>query len=158
MTNQPQYTHSRRSLSLALITAMMILGALAPNALAGGSRSHHRHYAGCGHSVPEYAGRIYIDGTWTSIRSDRAILPQLVRAFRYAGYSAWIADGCMQVDYGYRRPNVRWSRDRYSAWFDWDYGQLSISVHRIYPKARHHRRYPPIRRVAKRSFGWGYHD
>lgn len=156
--HQPRQITSRRTLSLALIGIFLLLGGLAPTALARGGRNHHRHYDGCGHCAPEYAGRILIDGTWTSIRSDRAILPQLVRAFRYAGYSAWIADGCLQVDYGYCRPQVRWSRDRYSARIRWEYDGLSISVRRFYQRARHGRRYPPVRRVAKRSFGWGYCD
>ena len=149
----------------ALFSALIVIGGASSIASAGGERGggrgHHRHNDSCGHSYqPEYAGRIVIDGYSTSIRSDRPMNRQIVKAFRHAGYNARIRDGRILIEYGYCEPIVRWSRDRYNARFRWDrhYGELSISLNRYYSYNRHHRpRRRPVR-VSRRSIGWGYCD
>lgn len=152
----------------ALMSALIVIGGVSSAASAGGDRGDrggrgggHRHNDTCGHHYsPEYAGRISIDGYSTSIRSDRPMLRQIASAFRNAGYKARIRNGRILVDYGYCKPMVRWSTDRYTARFRWDhsYGELSISLNRYYSYSnRHQGRRRPIR-VARRSIGWGYCD
>jgi len=156
-TQQTQRNRPRSKFSLALIGAVLLIGGLVPSAAAGG-REHHRHHSTCGCQAPEYAGKINIDGYSTRIRSDRPINRQISQAFRDAGYRSWISDGRVRVDYGCYRPNVRWSRDRHAASFNWSYGELGISVRRYYQPSRRNRgRYGP-RRVARRTFGRIYCD
>ena len=143
----------------ALISALIVIGGASSIASAS-DRGHHRHTASCVHNESRYAGRITIDGYSTRIRSDRPMLRQIARAFRKAGYDAWVSNGCVQVDYGHYRPNVRWSQDGHRARFNWDdyYGELSISLRRSYSYNTHPRGRRKGVRVARRSIGWGYCD
>ncbi len=143
---------------VSIVGALLMLGAGTSNALAGPNRGHHRHTNSCGCVTPEYAGRLVIDGCTTRIRSDRPMLGQIVKAFRSAGYDAWIHDGCVRVDYGCDRPSVRWYRDRYSARLNWDYGELGISLRTYRPSQSWNRvKRVPIR-SARRSVRRSYCD
>ncbi len=167
MTHQ---THkSNQIVKAALISALIVIGGGA--SLAGASpdrdrgyggydRGGHRHTELCRHDYWQTAGWLKIDGYSTRIRSDHPMLRQIVRAFRDAGYHAWISNGCVQVDYGRYRPHVRWRQDRYRARFDWDnsYGELSISLRRAHSYRKAHRAKRRFGHGARRAIGWGYCD
>ncbi len=155
---------SNQIVKAALISALIVIGGTSSIASAssdrGYDRSRHRHTASCDHNESRYAGRITIDGYSTRIRSDRPMLRQIARAFRKAGYDAWVSNGCLRVDYGHYRPHVRWGQGRYRARFDWDdyYGELSISLRRSHGyNAYPHGRGKGIHGV-RRAIGWGYYD
>lgn len=145
----------------SFVVAILAIGGISSIANAGGNQGgrHHRHTETCGHSYSvQYAGKIFIDGYSTRIRSDRPMLRQVARAFRNAGYDACVKNGRIIIDYGFSQPTVRWSTDRYKARFKWDHhdGELSITLSRYtrYDRGRRNRRNPA--RVARRSIGWGY--
>ena len=146
------------------IGSLVMFGGLTPiaNAAGGGwgDQTRHRHSDTCGCERPTYAGKISIDGCSTRIRSDRSIPHQVARAFRQAGYQAWVDAGLVRVDYGRCRPSVRWYRDGYSARLSWDCGELAVSIRRQYRGAirGHHRGHRPVRRSPKRVIRWGICD
>jgi hypothetical protein len=149
-----------RASRLAFIGGVVILIGMSSVAQAGPGNRHHQHTSTCGCDVGYNAGRIWIDGKSTRIRSDRSRNKQIASAFRRAGYDAWISHGRVRVDYGYCKPSVRWDRDAYNARFRWDHGQFSISLFKptySYGRDRHlgyssHRRYPVARRSLRRSW------
>ncbi len=148
---------SNQIVKAALISALIVIGGASSIASAS-DRGHHRHTASCGHDESRYAGRITVDGYSTRIRSDRPMLRQIARAFRKAGYDAWVSNGCVRVDYGYHRPHVRWSQDGYRARFTWDdrHGELGISLRKSYVYNTHpHGRRKGVR-IARRTLGWGW--
>ena len=164
-----QKSHMNQITKAALVSLFIVIAGVSSTASAesdrdgyrrGGHRSGHRYNDShrYGHH-PEYAGRITIDGYSTSIRSDRPMNRQIVRAFRIRGYDARIHDGRIVIDYGYCQPTVQWSTDRYKARFDWDasYNELTISLKRYHRHSSVNRRRRPIR-AARRSVGWGYCD
>lgn len=144
---------TRKTTRAMTLIALLSIGAGAGIANAsGGNRGHdhgHRHSATCGCEVQAIAGYLTIDGRTTTITSDRGRNAQIVRAFRKAGYDAWIHDGCVRVDYGYCKPSVRWRTDDYAAALRWSCGTLRVSLSEI-------RRYEyrPVR--VQRSFRYGY--
>ncbi len=157
---------SNQIVKVALIGALIVIGGggafadAGPNRERGYDRSEHRHTESCRHDYWQTAGWLRIDGYSTRIRSDRPMLHQIVRAFRDAGYHAWISNGCVQVDYGRYRPHVRWRQDRYRARFDWDnfYGELSISLRRAHSYRKPHRAKHRFGHGAWRAIGGGYCD
>jgi len=139
-----------------LISALVVIGAGTTLASADGGYGHGRHSDRHRYERSIYAGKIVIDGYATRIRTDRPMLRQIARAFRRAGYSARIEYGQVRIDFGYCRPGVQWSTDRYRARLNWDhdYDSLSISLNRYgeYQRGHRHARYPV--RVARRSLRW----
>jgi hypothetical protein len=85
-TQQSQRIHSRSTISLAVLGAILLIGGFAPSAAAGGRDHYREHRSHGGWYSPEYAGKISIDGYSTRIRSDRPINRQIAQAFRDAGY------------------------------------------------------------------------
>lgn len=141
---------------IGLLVALLVVGVGSSFAHAGdrawGYRDGHRHHATCGCAAVQYAGRITIDGCSTRITSGRGMLAQVASAFRRAGYRARVQDGCLRVDYGYCRPDVRWQADGFAAQIRWGWNDLRLSlreVHRSGYRDRYeHRRYvQPVRRV-----------
>ncbi|MBL4697917.1 MAG: hypothetical protein JKX70_03695 [Phycisphaerales bacterium] len=164
-----QKNHLNQITKAALISMLIVIAGVSSTASAGSDRDGYRrgeHRSGhryndsyrYGHR-PEYAGRITIDGYSTSIRSDRPMNRQIVRAFRNRGYDARIHDGRIVIDYGYCQPTVRWSTDRYKARFHWDssYNELTISLKRYSRHSSVHRRRSP-NGVGRRSIWRGHHD
>lgn len=122
----------------AAIASVMLLGGVSTTALAA-DRGHgsHNHYGnGYGHGSHRScdwnghinAGAISIDGCRTTIRSDHDVRSQVARAFRRAGYRAYSRHGQIVVDFGHRRPNVRWFSEGYRTNIRWQQGCLSISL------------------------------
>lgn len=121
----------------------------------GGSHVH-RHDDRCGCEVSQTAGFITINGCRTRIVSGRGMLAQVTRAFRDAGYRAWIQDNCVHVDYGCSKPSVRWQADGYSVSIKWGWDTLGFSLRERYVPVREVRRViRPVRRVYSRNTcGW----
>ena len=150
-----------------IFASLIALTAGASIATAGSSYDRHRgpggghlHSSTCGcPSHIQYAGSITIDGCTTRIRTDRPMLSQIARAFKDAGYHAWISRGCLHVDYGRCRPRVQWRRERYTAGFDWDRGRLSVSLRRYRAPSIRNRHYDhnrrEVRRIIRRTSRWG---
>lgn len=124
----------------ALVSILAIgMGAGVASA-AGPHQGHnhgHRHNASCGCDVQQVAGTLTINGCSTTIRTGRGMNAQIVRAFRKEGYRAWIEDGCVRVDYGYCKPSVRWRTDDYAAQLRWAWGDLHVSLRKVYRNAHH---------------------
>ena len=142
---------------LALISMLIAMGTGVGMAQASDGHHGHRHYDGCGCQVERNAGFITIDGHKSRVTSGRGMNAQIVRAFRKAGYRAWISDGCVRVDYGYCRPIVRWQTDGYAARLSWGWDELSISLRRSSSRSHYQpvRRMRPMRPVNRyRSCGW----
>ena len=136
--------------STAALIALAALGFGAAPTLAGGLHHGHRHTSACsqtcGYSV---AGYITIDGRRTQIKAGQGMLAQIARAFRKQGYRAWIHDGCLRVDYGCYRPDVRWKAGDYSTRISWGWDEMTLSLRRAYKVSSYNypqRRYRPIRR------------
>lgn len=124
----------------ALVSILAIgMGAGVASA-AGPHKGHnhgHRHNASCGCDVQQVAGTLTINGCSTTIRTGRGMNAQIVRAFRKEGYRAWIEDGCVRVDYGYCKPSVRWRTDDYAAQLRWAWGDLHVSLRKVYRNGHH---------------------
>lgn len=116
----------------------------------------HRHDDRCGCEVSQTAGFITINGCKTRIVSGRGMLAQVARAFRDAGYRAWIQDNCVHVDYGCGKPSVRWQGDGYSVSLKWGWDTLGFSLRERYVPVREVRRVVrPVHRVYSRNTcGW----
>lgn len=126
--------------ALALISVLAIgVGAGLANA-AGPYHGHdrgHRHTSTCGCEVKPIAGYLTIDGCRTKIFAGRGMNAQIVRAFRKAGFRAWIERNCVRVDYGYCKPDVRWRTDDYAAQLRWAWGDLHVSLRKVYRHPYH---------------------
>lgn len=135
---------------LLSILATLVAGTGLAHASGGawsGHRDHHRHSSTCGCTAVEYAGRITIDGYSTQITSGRGMLAQVAGAFRRAGYRAWIEDGCLRVNYGHCKPDVRWHTDQYSVQIRWGWDDLRLSLRRVYTSRYQDHRARPVRAV-----------
>ena len=138
--------------STAALIALAALGFGAAPTLAGGLHHGHRHgnYSTIGTSCGQrVAGYITIAGCRTKITAGRGMLAQIARAFRKKGYRAWIHDGCLSVDYGCYRPEVRWKAFDYSTRIKWGWDEMTLSLRRAYRTSSYdypQRRYRPIRR------------
>jgi hypothetical protein len=122
----------------------------------GGHSVGHQHNDRCGCEVARTAGYITINGCQTKISSDRGMLAQITRAFRNAGYNAWIQDNCVHVDYGCDKPSVRWHADSYSVRVKWGWDSLGLSLRERNVRVAQPRRVVrPVRRVYSRNTcGW----
>ena len=141
--------------ALALISILAIgAGAGLANA-ASPYRGHdhgHRHSSTCGCDVQPIAGYLTINGCQTKIIAGRGMNAQIARAFRKEGYRAWIEDGCVRVDYGYCKPNVRWRTDDYAAQLRWAWGDLHVSLRKVY---RYQHRPVRVKRSIRPFYGHG---
>jgi len=124
---------TRKNTRALAIIALLTMGVGAGFAQAAGpNRGHHghRHSATCGCDI-RIAGYLTIDGCRTKITAGRGMNAQIARAFRKAGYRAWIEGNCVRVDYGYCKPSVRWSTDDYAAQLRWSWGDLHVSLREV---------------------------
>lgn len=125
---------SRNIAKRAALASVLLLGAFAAPAAAGnyaprhGGHGHASHHS-CDWRGHTYAGTIQIDGCRTTIRSDCDPRTEIIRAFRRAGYYAYVRHGKVFVEYNCRRPNVRWFSEGYRTNIRWDRGCLSISLY-----------------------------
>lgn len=119
--------------ALALIALLTIgAGASIVNA-AGPYRGHYGHrQVNAYRCDARIAGYLTIDGCRTTISSGRGLNAQVVRAFRKAGYRAWIEGGCVRVDYGHCKPCVRWRTEDYAAQLRWSWGDLHVSLREVH--------------------------
>lgn len=153
-------TMTRKSTFIGRIGLVSVLAMLAASTTLaqagdrhrGGYGNGHRHSSTCGCTDYASAGRITIDGHSTSISSGRGMHAQIVRAFRQAGYKAWIQDGCVRVDYGYCKPSVRWHAGEYSIQIRWGWDDLRLSTRPAYERRHQPRR---VVRPVRRSVGYG---
>ena len=138
----------------AFLIAVATLGAGAGVAQAAGPHHGHghRHTATCGCHVAPVAGYLTINGHRVRITAGRGMNAQIVRAFRKQGYNAWIHGGCVRVDFGHCKPNVRWKTGDYAARISWGWDDLSFSLRKAQPK---YRRPTPVRRVYQRPSRYG---
>ncbi|MCA9303944.1 MAG: hypothetical protein KC996_07480 [Phycisphaerales bacterium] len=147
---------------ITILTALLstALGAAALPANAGdiqirfGSSSSRWNTSSCSVS---YAGELWIDGCKTSIRVDRDLSSEIVRAFRQAGYRAHCRNGRVVVDfYACDRPKVRWSSSRYAMNMCWSIDSVELSTHRRAPSIGTRRNgHDPVRyRPAPSHRGW----
>jgi len=117
----------------AALGVLLLAGAIAAPAAAAdyGPRGHgsHSSHGSCDWRGHSYAGSIVINGCRTTIRADRDVRYQIVRAFRSAGFNAYTRNGQVIVDYGYCRPTVRWYGEGYRANLRWQRGCMSINIY-----------------------------
>lgn len=115
----------------------LVLGGVLVSPAAASERGHAGHggrggvhvgHGSCDWRGHLYAGTIQIDGCRTTIRGDCDIRAEIVRAFRAAGYHAYIQKGSVVVQFDRRRPVVRWYSEGYRTNIYWDRGCLSISL------------------------------
>ncbi|MFK7882965.1 MAG: hypothetical protein AB8F26_02125 [Phycisphaerales bacterium] len=120
-----------------ILAATLLGGMLAAPAMAAGPQvcvtsngygKSHTSQRSCSWRGHAYAGTLTIDGYRTTIRSDRDVRHEFIRAFRRAGYSASYDRGSLVVRYRSCRPNIRWHADGYSARFSWQHGCVRISL------------------------------
>lgn len=127
---------TRKNTRIAAIIALATLGIGAGFAQAAGPhRGHgHRHTSTCGCDVQPIAGYLTINGRKVRITAGRGMNAQIVRAFRKHGYTAWIHDGCVRVDFGYCKPSVRWKTADYAARLSWGWDDLTFSLRKVQPR------------------------